>query len=143
MSERETYLGDGLYASGVFRVSGHAADKETATMKLNQVTPCVVRVGGGRGFVVQEERGFRNRLIITAAHCLPFFPPCHAASNLNERTFEDLLAPIDEEPSIWAECLFVDPIADIAAALGRTPSNRSRSGRRLTDFLPFIDGWLS
>jgi hypothetical protein len=40
---------------------------------LDLVTPSVVRVAGGRGFVVE---GKAERLIITAAHCLPFFPPC-------------------------------------------------------------------
>jgi hypothetical protein len=87
-------------------------------MNLDQFTSSVVRVGGGRGFVVQDQERFRSRLIITAAHCLPFFPPPHAAAYLEERTFQDLLGPIDEETSIWAECLFVDPIADIAVLGG-------------------------
>jgi hypothetical protein len=83
-------------------------------MNLNQITPSVVRVGDGRGFVVQEQQRFRNRLIITAAHCLPFLPPCISFSDLRERTYQELLAPIGAEPTIWAECLFVDPISDIA-----------------------------
>jgi hypothetical protein len=59
-------------------------------------------------------RGKWERLIITAAHCLPHFPPCLGASYTEERTYQALLAPLDSKPAVWAECLFVDPIADIA-----------------------------
>lgn len=72
----------------------------------------VVRVGGGRGFVVETER--EDRFIITAAHCLPHLPPSHAASNLEERTYANLIGPCDAEPTVWAECVFVDPVADLA-----------------------------
>ena len=72
----------------------------------------VVRVGGGRGFVVQGPR--HQKLVVTAGHCLPFFPPCHGASYLEERTYQKLLGPLGTEPTVWAECQFVDPIADIA-----------------------------
>jgi hypothetical protein len=44
---------------------------------VQQATCAVLQVGGGRGFVV-EVNG--DRYVITAAHCLPFFPPCHAMS---------------------------------------------------------------
>jgi hypothetical protein len=72
----------------------------------------VIRVGGGRGFVVETER--ENRFIITAAHCLPHLPPSHAASELSERTYANLIGPWDAEPTGWAECVFVDPVADLA-----------------------------
>src|ERR1700730_11017654 len=36
------------------------------------------------------------------------------ASYLEERTYGALLAILDREPAICAECLFADPIADIA-----------------------------
>jgi hypothetical protein len=78
---------------------------------LDVLTPSVIRVGDGRGFVIE---GRVDRLIITAAHCLPFFPPCMSFSGLDERTYQKLLAPIGAEPTIWAECLFVDPVSDIA-----------------------------
>src|ERR1039458_7796780 len=71
----------------------------------------VVRVGAGRGFVVQGER---DRLIVTAAHCLPEFPPCASFSTLEERTYPSLVAPLGSPLEIWAECLFADPIGDIA-----------------------------
>jgi hypothetical protein len=89
---------------------------------LNLVTPSVVRVGDGRGFVVA---GKYDRLIITAAHCLPFFPPCISFSSIEERTYENLLGPLGAEPTVWAECLFVDPIGDIAV-LG-PPDNQDLS----------------
>jgi hypothetical protein len=37
----------------------------------------LVRVGGGRGFVVEEKRGLcfhLKRMVVTAAHCLPVVP---------------------------------------------------------------------
>jgi hypothetical protein len=69
-------------------------------------------VGSGRGFVVQTER--EGRFIITAGHCLPHLPPCHGASYLVERTYKELIGPLGAEPTIWVECVFVDPVADLA-----------------------------
>jgi hypothetical protein len=78
----------------------------------------IVRVGDGRGFVVRHGG---KRLVLTAAHCLPLddkgnlkIPPPHPWSYLSERTYPTLLGPLDVEPTVWAECLFVDPVADIA-----------------------------
>jgi hypothetical protein len=79
----------------------------------------VLTVGDGRGFVVSC-RG--ERLVVTAAHCLPFFPPCLSMSDLGERTYTALLAPLGSKPAVWAECLFANPIADIAV-LG-SPDNQ-------------------
>ena len=72
----------------------------------------VVRVGSGRGFVVQTER--EGRFIITAGHCLPHLPRCHGFSYLDERTYKELIGPLGAEPTIWAECVFIDPVADLA-----------------------------
>src|SRR6266404_5448920 len=63
------------------------------TMIIERLKSGVITVGDGRGFVVE---GAGERLVITAAHCLP------------------LLARRGEEPRAWAVCRFVDPIADIA-----------------------------
>ena len=82
-------------------------------------TKAILTVGEGRGFVIN---GRYNRLVITAAHCLPFFPPCHGASYTEERTYQGLLASLGDEPAVWAECLFADPIADLAV-LG-SPDNQ-------------------
>ena len=54
---------------------------------------------------------------------MPVFPPCHSASDTKERTYEKLLAPLGAEPRVWAECMFADPIGDIAV-LG-TPDNQT------------------
>jgi hypothetical protein len=96
-------------------------------------TNAVIKVGDGRGFVIEQRintaalkskltgrirlRPFvERRLVVTAAHCLPHFPPCHGASLLEERTYGRLLGTLDapKRRKVWAECLFVDPIADIA-----------------------------
>lgn len=92
---------------------------------------CVVKVGGGRGFVAEYnhalkvpssfKRGSRlrlrkltQRLVITAAHCLPAPPPANAASYSEDRTYPKFLGMLDNAPTIAAECLFADPVADIA-----------------------------
>jgi hypothetical protein len=78
-------------------------------MDHDEAQRAVITVGEGRGFVVE---GARQRLVITAAHCLPHFPPCAAFSHLEERTYQDLLAPLGGPPKVWAECLFADPIGE-------------------------------
>jgi hypothetical protein len=86
----------------------------------------IIKVGGGRGFVVQGDR--ECRYVVTAAHCLqragePYIPPAIGGiSYTHERTYANLLGPIGGEQTVWAECLFVDPIADLAV-LG-TPDNQ-------------------
>jgi hypothetical protein len=55
-----------------------------------------------------------RHLIITAAHCLPNLPPAHPFSYLEERTYQALLGPLGVKPTVWTECLFADPVADIA-----------------------------
>lgn len=90
-----------------------------------------MKVGDGRGFVLKRREDFRlphfmkGRLIVTAAHCLPKLPPAHRASYLHERTYANLLGPLNGKRNIWAECVFVDPIADIAV-LG-SPDNQELS----------------
>jgi hypothetical protein len=93
----------------------------------------VIKVGEGRGFIIEQRistaalksnlignvrlrRFVERRLVVTAAHCLPHFPPCHGASLLEERTYGRLLGTLDapKRRNVWAECLFADPIADIA-----------------------------
>jgi hypothetical protein len=85
---------------------------------------CVVRVSDGRGFVVQGELD-DQRYIVTASHCLPRLPPRTHAGYIKERTYKASLAPLGNKSAIWAECLFVDPVADIAV-LG-SPDGQSLS----------------
>jgi hypothetical protein len=84
----------------------------------------VVTVNGARGFIIETARAYRTRrgdlvrrarLVVTAAHCLPSVPRAHAASKIEERTYSNLLGRLgEEEPTVWAECAFIDTVADIA-----------------------------
>jgi hypothetical protein len=57
----------------------------------------------------------KNRVVVTAAHCLPELPPAHALAYIVDRAYPNLLGSLDgNKTKVWAECLFVDPIADIA-----------------------------
>jgi hypothetical protein len=89
--------------------------EETALMNIpfdaGENSKAVVTVGLARGFVLEGER---RRLVVTAAHCLPVFPPAASVSYARERTYAALLSVLGEPPSIMTECLFVDPVADIA-----------------------------
>lgn len=92
-------------------------------------TNSVVRVGGGRGFVIvyrakvppmkhipglRAARFVERRLIVTAAHCLALSIPCHSAAYSKDRMCPRLGTLDGKKKKIWGECLFVDPIADIA-----------------------------
>ena len=101
-----------------------AKTKPKTNAAIDPLLQAVVRVWHGRGFVVEHE-GYR--LIVTAAHCLPSFPPPHPGSFLEERTYKTLLGPLGGKRTVWAECLFADPIADIAV-LG-CPDNQELSER--------------
>ncbi len=86
------------------------ADKDVAKS-------AVVTVGEGRGFIIEAAllHRFPVRLIVTAAHCLPHLPPALATASSEERTYAKLLGRLDErEPKVWAECVFADPVSDIA-----------------------------
>jgi hypothetical protein len=77
-----------------------------------QATEAVLTLGHGRGFVVEYEyRAFIARIVITAAHCLPELPPPASGRDSRDCTYKALLGPLGEEPTVWAECLFVDPVA--------------------------------
>jgi hypothetical protein len=80
-------------------------------MIFEMLTAGVITAGSGRGFVVA---GAGERLVITAAHCLPFLPPAQSFFGPKERIYGPLLARLGDEPRAWALCRFVDPIADIA-----------------------------
>jgi Trypsin-like peptidase domain len=80
-------------------------------MIFETLKSAVITVGHGRGFVVE---GAGERLVITAAHCLPSLPPALPSVGLETRTYGPLLALREEQPRVWAVCRFVDPIADIA-----------------------------
>jgi hypothetical protein len=96
-------------------------------------TDSVIKVGGGRGFVIVSRvknppwphlkhstiklnTHHEYRLVVTAAHCLPKFPEQGAATLDNfECTYKDLLGTLDgKRKNVWAECLYVDPVSDVA-----------------------------
>jgi hypothetical protein len=79
---------------------------------LSSLRHAIVKVGEARGFLVKMNNG--ETVVITAAHCLPDLPPAHMGSHLEERTYPNLLGPLGEKPTLWVECLFVDPTADVA-----------------------------
>jgi hypothetical protein len=80
-------------------------------MNLENASRAVVAVELGRGFVIET---LQTPLVITAAHCLPVFPPYGSFSCTEERTYKGILGQLGQTQSIWAECLFADPIGDIA-----------------------------
>lgn len=41
-------------------------------------------------------------------------PPCLSAAHDRERTYANLIGPLGAEPTVTAECVFVDPVADIS-----------------------------
>jgi hypothetical protein len=73
----------------------------------------VLTVGqlGGRGFVVELDQ---KRVVLTAAHCLlPNLPIPHPWLQ-EERTYRNWLAPLGEQPTVTIECMFADPVSDLA-----------------------------
>src|SRR5947209_686394 len=91
----------------------------------------VVKVGHGRGFIIKKRvkivrpKGLpdhinlrtyiERRLIVTAGHCLPKLPPAFAGGFTSDVTYRNLVGALDGgKNNLWAKCLFVDPIADIA-----------------------------
>jgi hypothetical protein len=102
----------------------------------------VVKVGAGRGFIVALRvnvpamksppcivngvtrpgrliRSVEHRLIVTVVHCLPPGKPPRRPSLSQDRTCERLVGALDgtcdaTKNPVWAECLFADPIGDVA-----------------------------
>jgi len=78
-------------------------------MIIERLKSGVITVGHGRGFVVE---GAGERLVITAAHCLPSLPLALPSFGLEARTYGPLLARRGEEP----------PFCDMSAYLFRAPA---------------------
>ena len=104
---------------------------------LDQAKRSVVKVGGGRGFVIEGK--WDRRMIVTTAHCLPSFPPCRSFSCAEERTYQDLLGPLNGPTAVWTECLFVDPISDLAVLGPPYSSILSGSTSQLAGNIDFIE----
>ena len=83
--------------------------------RLQEAGSAMLRVNGARGFLIVSPGSLHLSLVVTAAHCLPHLPPPHLGSYTRERTYAALLGPLSDTPSaVWAECLFADPVADVA-----------------------------
>ena len=99
------------------------------SLTLADAKRSIVRVGSGRGFVAEVPHPrlarFVERVVITAAHCLPELPPPHPAAAIVERTHGSLIGVLSEQPAIACEVLFADPISDVAI-LG-TPDDQELS----------------
>ena len=63
--------------------------------------------------VLERDAGMPDFGAPVPSGALPFLPSSDACSYKKDRTYR-LLGPLRKKPTVWAECLFVDPIADIA-----------------------------
>ncbi len=117
------------HRGGVWRMT-----KRKDTLDSRQA---VIQVGDGRGFIVEpvasDPGPINRRVVVTGAHCLPHLPPAHTFSYLEEKTYQKLLGLLDQEPTVWAEFLFVDPVADIAGSVVRTIRNSTSRRRPMTN----------
>lgn len=59
----------------------------------DSLTGAIVKVGDGRGFLIGNQSPWPHR-VITAAHCLPHLPPAHRGSFTEDRTYANLLGPL-------------------------------------------------
>ena len=87
-------------------------------------TRAVVQIGrhGGRGFILAVGD---KRYVVTAAHCFyDKLPVPHGARSSHEVTYRNLIGPLGDKRRVSAECVFVDPIADIAVF--GTPDTQDR-----------------
>jgi hypothetical protein len=71
----------------------------------------VIQVGDGRGFIIATKHA---RYVVTAAHCFGKLPEAYSARDYFEATQQDFLGPLGAPREVSAECVFIDPIADIA-----------------------------
>ena len=103
----------------------------------------ILRVGGGRGFVI-EKNG--RRFVITAAHCLrapvsvrrdmaskgATLPPAHGASYSEERIYPRLLGPLGKKPRGYRDNRKLHSLSDRRYSAQRT-APRPVEGRPCRD----------
>ena len=110
-------------------------------MIIEMLTAGVITVGSARGFVV-EAAG--ERLVITAAHCLPSLPPAMPSF---ARTYGPILACRGERPRVWAACRFDEykALMETASALSIGGSLRNPVNFWVPARLLSLDGrrWFS
>jgi len=62
----------------------------------------ILTVSKARGFVVETSDPLLDRLVITAAHCLPSLP----AVSDDTWIYPNLFSPLGQTPTVWAECIY-------------------------------------
>jgi hypothetical protein len=81
--------------------------------------------------VVEEGR---ERFVLTAANCLPRLPK---PNRHRDTIHKNLLSPLNnKQQPVWAECLFVEPVSDLAVLTKREipqPSERADAYDELVD----------
>ena len=82
-----------------------------ATKAAEKPKGTVLTVGEGRGFVV-EHRG--EHLVVTASHCLPWLPSGFGIAYSEQHVYRKMLGPLGSAPTVACECLFVNPVDDVA-----------------------------
>ena len=82
-----------------------------ATKAAEKPKGTVLTVGEGRGFVV-EHRG--EHLVVTASHCLPWLPSGFGIVYSEQHVYRKMLGPLGSAPTVACECLFVNPVGDVA-----------------------------
>ena len=124
----------GVAAAAAAASARRAALKATSGGgRMHQWLKAIVAVAGGRGFVI-EIRGERH--VVTAGHCLPTLPPCAAFASSAEKTYPRLLGWPGDEPLVPAECVFADPVADLAV-LG--PPDRRELPEQFSAYRKLVD----
>lgn len=90
-----------------------AAQEHSPERRIRAIKPkgTVITVGEGRGFVV-EHRG--EHLVVTASHCLPWLPSGFGIAYSEEHVYRNMLGLLGSAPTAPCECLFINPIADVA-----------------------------
>ena len=88
----------------------------TPPLSIRAATESIFSVGDGRGFLLAV--GLKS-YVVTAAHCLTQTPDgsrllTPPAADSSERTYAEVLGPLNGPLTVWAECQFFDPIADLA-----------------------------
>jgi hypothetical protein len=101
-----------------------AAPQNPTDRKLQRA---VLQVGKGRGFVVDrlvervKGRASAERIVITAAHCLPRFPKPFFGDHV---TYGRLLCPLESKRrTVSAVLLFADAVNDLAVLGARQTGN--------------------
>jgi hypothetical protein len=104
-------------------------------MPPQEASKSVVQVtADGRGFVVEGRDG--ARYVLTAAHCLPRLPEPCSFLPVSERTFPTCLGGLwATAPEVWAECLFVDLVGDIAVLGAPDGQSLPRQCQAYEDFV--------